>query len=155
MVLVQQGKLSLDESLERFLPDAPARWRSITVRELLNHTSGLPHDAPGENPFESRPPLDEDLAKWDVALAREVPLSSASKSAMWTATPKPTGAPFGYGFGWQIATRGGQRVVYHGGGRSGFKSYFARFPDKHLSFVVMTNAGQPAGSSGSFTETPR
>lgn len=99
MVLVQQGKLSLDESRERFLPVAPARWRSITVRELLNHTSGLPQDAPGENPFESRPPLDEDLAKWDVALAREVPLSSASKSAMWTATPKPTGAPFGYGFG--------------------------------------------------------
>lgn len=40
--LVAEGRLSLDERVGRRLPDLPARWQSITVRELLNHTSGLP-----------------------------------------------------------------------------------------------------------------
>lgn len=41
MVLVQDGKLSLDESITRYLPGAPAKWQPITVRHLLNDTSGL------------------------------------------------------------------------------------------------------------------
>jgi CubicO group peptidase (beta-lactamase class C family) len=238
MVLVQEGKLSLDDSVAPYLTDAPPNWRPITIRELLTHTSGLPGNVPDENPFETRPLLDsirsaygaplsfqpgerwqysnlgyyvlaeilsrtsgdpwpefmrrwlfqplgmsatqttstadphratgyewdgqrfqrtrewglrpsgayqtdvEDLAKWDAALEREVPLSSASKAVMWTPSPKPTGERFGYGFGWQVDTRAGRRVIYHGGGRSGFKAYFARFPDNHLTFVILTNAGQ-------------
>jgi CubicO group peptidase (beta-lactamase class C family) len=84
----------------------------------------------------------DDLAKWDAALIGDFPLSSVSKKAMWTAVPTPTGSGFGYGFGWQIDTRAGKHVIYHGGGRSGFKAYFARFPDDHVSFVILTNAGQ-------------
>jgi CubicO group peptidase (beta-lactamase class C family) len=41
MLLVQDGKLSLDDKLTRYFPDAPAGWDSITVRHLLNHTSGF------------------------------------------------------------------------------------------------------------------
>lgn len=40
--LVAEGRLGLDERVGRRLPGLPTRWRSITVRELLNHTSGLP-----------------------------------------------------------------------------------------------------------------
>src|SRR5688500_9898597 len=36
------GKLSLDDSLGRFFPDAPADKRPVTVRQLLAHTGGLP-----------------------------------------------------------------------------------------------------------------
>lgn len=41
MLLVQDGKLSLDEKLATYLPNAPASWQKITVRNLLNHTSGM------------------------------------------------------------------------------------------------------------------
>ena len=41
MLLVQDGKLSLDDKLVKYLPDAPASWQKITIRNLLNHTSGM------------------------------------------------------------------------------------------------------------------
>ncbi|RYG20206.1 MAG: class A beta-lactamase-related serine hydrolase [Chitinophagaceae bacterium] len=41
MLLVQDGKMSLNDKLTKYFPDAPAGWDSITVRNLLNHTSGF------------------------------------------------------------------------------------------------------------------
>lgn len=41
MMLVEEGKIGLDDSLPKYFPDAPATWRGITIRELLSHTSGL------------------------------------------------------------------------------------------------------------------
>lgn len=38
--LAEQGKLSLEDPLARFLPDFP-RAESISVRQLLNHTAGV------------------------------------------------------------------------------------------------------------------
>src|SRR2546422_2756361 len=40
VMLAEQGRLSLDDSIARFLPDGPATWRGITIRHLLTHTSG-------------------------------------------------------------------------------------------------------------------
>jgi D-alanyl-D-alanine carboxypeptidase len=40
--LVQEGKLALDDTIGRRLPSLPARWAAVTVRQMLNHTSGLP-----------------------------------------------------------------------------------------------------------------
>ena len=42
MQLVEQGKVKLDESVGSYLPGLPAAWRAVTVRQLLNHTSGIP-----------------------------------------------------------------------------------------------------------------
>jgi CubicO group peptidase (beta-lactamase class C family) len=42
MMLVEEGKLSLDDRISRFLPDVPPSWQDITVRHLLSHTSGIP-----------------------------------------------------------------------------------------------------------------
>ncbi|MEK6611884.1 MAG: serine hydrolase [Gemmatimonadota bacterium] len=41
MLLVQDGKLRLDESLTDVFPEFPAYGRRVTVRHLLTHTSGL------------------------------------------------------------------------------------------------------------------
>lgn len=42
MLLVQEGKIDLDDSITKYLPaNAPAIWKPITVRNLLTHTSGL------------------------------------------------------------------------------------------------------------------
>lgn len=42
MLLVHDGKLRYDEPLTEIFPDFPAYGQSITIRNLLNHTSGLP-----------------------------------------------------------------------------------------------------------------
>jgi len=41
VLLVQDGKLSLDDDIRRFLPEMPNYGAPITIRHLLNHTSGL------------------------------------------------------------------------------------------------------------------
>jgi CubicO group peptidase (beta-lactamase class C family) len=47
MILVQEGKISLDDSITKYFSDAPDAWKGITVRRLLTHTSGL-GDYPAE-----------------------------------------------------------------------------------------------------------
>ncbi len=41
MMLVEEGKISLDESVTKYFPDAPASWKPIRIKNLLSHTSGL------------------------------------------------------------------------------------------------------------------
>ncbi|MDQ4122263.1 MAG: beta-lactamase family protein [Acidobacteriota bacterium] len=41
MMLVEDGKIGLDDRLTKYFPEAPAWWNQITVRHLLNHTSGI------------------------------------------------------------------------------------------------------------------
>jgi CubicO group peptidase (beta-lactamase class C family) len=41
MMLVEEGKMSLDDSLAKYFPDAPAAWKPILIKNLLSHTSGL------------------------------------------------------------------------------------------------------------------
>ncbi len=40
--LAERGALGLDDTLGRRLPRLPAAWHRVTLRQLLNHTSGLP-----------------------------------------------------------------------------------------------------------------
>lgn len=42
-LLVQRGELSMDDTIARFYPDAPADKRAITVRHLMEGSSGLPN----------------------------------------------------------------------------------------------------------------
>ncbi|THA76126.1 class A beta-lactamase-related serine hydrolase [Streptomyces sp. A0642] len=40
--LVDRGKLRLNDTIGRVLPRLPRAWHQVTLRQLLNHTSGLP-----------------------------------------------------------------------------------------------------------------
>ncbi|HEY0685949.1 MAG TPA: serine hydrolase domain-containing protein [Steroidobacter sp.] len=42
MMLVESGKLRLDDPIGSYLSGLPPGWHGITVRQLLSHTSGLP-----------------------------------------------------------------------------------------------------------------
>ena len=42
MQLVEDGKIGLDDPIRKYFPDSPVSWGPITIRNLLNHTSGLP-----------------------------------------------------------------------------------------------------------------
>lgn len=63
MLLNKEGKVGLDDSIRKYLPDAPETWQSITVRQALTHTSGLTPKAfiPGFDPV--KPKSDADLIK--------------------------------------------------------------------------------------------
>ena len=41
LLLVDEGKLKLDDDITRFFPDYPTNGKRITVENLLNHTSGI------------------------------------------------------------------------------------------------------------------
>ena len=41
LLLAQQGKLTLDDPIRKYFPELPAADAPITIRHLLNHTSGL------------------------------------------------------------------------------------------------------------------
>jgi CubicO group peptidase (beta-lactamase class C family) len=48
MMLVEQGKVGLDDSVKKYFPDAPPSWDGITVRNLLSHTSGIKNYTDGQ-----------------------------------------------------------------------------------------------------------
>jgi len=41
LLLANEGKLSLDDDVRKYLPELPAQVRPITIDQLLSHTSGL------------------------------------------------------------------------------------------------------------------
>ncbi len=41
MMLVETGKISLEDTISKYFSDLPQAWRSVTIRQLLNHTSGI------------------------------------------------------------------------------------------------------------------
>jgi CubicO group peptidase (beta-lactamase class C family) len=47
MLLNAERKVGLDDSIRKYLQDAPETWQPITVRHALTHTSGLAREAPG------------------------------------------------------------------------------------------------------------
>ena len=66
MMLVDEGKLNLNDPVEKYLPEFRGQWliaeqdgthqqlahpaHPITIREILSHTSGLPFSSPMESP---------------------------------------------------------------------------------------------------------
>jgi len=246
MMLVEEGKISLDDSITKYFPEAPASWRPATVRHLLSHTGGFT-DYPknfdfrkdyGEDellkiveaiPLAFPPgtkwsysnlgyltlgilihrvtgtfygdmlqdrifgPLDMqttriiseadiipnrsagyrlvkgelknqewvspvlnttadgslyfsilDLAKWDAALYTEKLLKRYSLDQMWTVVKLNSGQPNSgnYGFGWEITSSHGHRLIDHDGAWQGFKTQISRYVDDKLTVVVLANLAE-------------
>ena len=51
MLLIDEGRISLDDKISKFLEGTPETWKDITVRHLLTHTSGIVREAPGFDPM--------------------------------------------------------------------------------------------------------
>ena len=68
MLLVQEGRLGLDDPLSKFLDDAPPAWSPITIRHLLTHTSGLAREGPGFDPFKVQSDADVIRSAYSMAL---------------------------------------------------------------------------------------
>jgi CubicO group peptidase (beta-lactamase class C family) len=251
MMLVEEGKVGLDDSIVKYFPSAPASWKPILVKNLLSHTSGLAEYESDERtgpkgpfylrldftedelvektealPIEFQPgekwdyrntnymllgimihkvtgkfypdflterifkPLGMtstrlisdadiipnrssgyeldgdklqnqswvsptfnstadgalyfnvlDLAKWDEALYGASLLKQSSLDRIWTVYPLNDGKPNPghYGFGWEISTLNGHKVIEHGGAWQGFTCDISRYADDNLTVVVLAN----------------
>jgi CubicO group peptidase (beta-lactamase class C family) len=53
--LIQEGKLTLNTPVRNVIKKSPESWKLITIRHLLNHTSGLPEDPPGFDGMKNLP----------------------------------------------------------------------------------------------------
>ena len=253
LMLVEDGKLSLDGRITEILPGLPAAWGGVTVRHLLSHTSGIksytdvfgaqkvpegkvftageilalvkdapPVFAPGERyaycntgyyllgmiiekvagkPYatfladrifkplgmrstslddyaDARPhrargytlaqgtsapaghthpsqPFSAgalvstvvDLAKWEAALGARKLLKPASYDLMWTPARFNDGKASGYALGWQVDTYRTRPRQAHGGGITGFSTFFARYPEDKVTVVVLVNQQGNAGGA--------
>ncbi len=81
MQLVEEGKLSLDEPVSKYLPEFKPKNTSgieITMRMLMAHRSGLMRESPLGNYFDNKPP---DL-KGTVATLNDMPLIYAPKERL-------------------------------------------------------------------------
>lgn len=250
MMLVEDGKIRLDDPIGKYLSGVPATWKNITVRNLLTHTSGI-HDYETESLTKkdaafvnlrndyteddlfkkfSGLPLDfppgsqwrysnsgyvilgilihkvtgqfygdvlqerifrplgmtstriiseadiipnraagyrlvngeiknqewvsptlnttadgalytdvVDMAKWDAALYTEKVLKKASLDQMWTPVRLNDGNTAEYGFGWDITSVNGHRLIEHGGAWQGFTTQISRYADDRFTVIVLTN----------------
>ena len=239
LLLIQEGKISLDDSISKFLEGTPDTWKPITIRHLLTHTSGLVREAPGFDPLKIQADADViktayslplrftpgekweycnvgyfslaeiirkvtgkpwgdylndalfkplemnstrttnmtelvpnrangygwregkyqnsaiylalrpsgaflsnvlDLAKWDAALYTDRFLKQVTREQMWTEVKLNSGTTYPYGFGWELDSVGGHKLMHHGGSLPGFRAELARFVDDKLSVVVLANS---------------
>lgn len=248
MMLVEEGKIGLEDKITKYFPDAPTSWNDITIRNLLSHESGIKNYT-GEGDIDFRkdytedellklaekPPLDFapgtdwsysntgfvtlgilihkvsgefygdflherifaplgmktriisesdiipnrasgyklvkgqwknqdwvsptlnttadgslyfttlDLAKWDAALYTTKLLKQSSLDEMWTIQKYTAGPNAGkpnkgnYGFGWEINSVNGHRLIEHGGSWQGFTTAICRYVDDKLTVIVLTN----------------
>jgi CubicO group peptidase (beta-lactamase class C family) len=244
MLLVQDGKIRVDDKLGRYLDGIPATWQEITIRQLLSHTSGVTREAPGFDPYKIQPDIDviktayavplngkpgdkyeysnlgyyvlaevitrvsgqswsnflkgrifeplrmtstrptttidlvpdrvqgytwtdgqfsnaedwlalrpsgaflstaTDMAKWEIALQRDVILSAESKKEMWTPAKLNNGSEYPYGFGWEIdyfpngVGPTNVPMIRHEGSIPGFRAMFWRLPNQKLTVIVLSN----------------
>lgn len=67
MKLVEDGKLKLEDSIRKYLPDAPETWEKITLRHILTHTGGLGRDV-DEKLVQGKEYSDEEIIKIEYGL---------------------------------------------------------------------------------------
>jgi CubicO group peptidase (beta-lactamase class C family) len=83
-----------------------------------------------------------DLVKWEAALDTASVLSGPSLAVMWTQVTLNDGSRRPYGFGWFVTERRGHRLIDHSGITG---TQFSRFPNDHLTVIVLTNLGYQLG----------
>lgn len=80
-----------------------------------------------------------DLARFSIGLVEEKVVDHATRETMWTAQRTRDGAETGYGLGFEVASRGSEREIHHGGAQEKTRTHLSMLPERHLSIALMTN----------------
>lgn len=83
MQLVEQGDVDADQPASRYIPDLPASWARITVRNFLDHTSGVPEYFEKEH---ARGPFPGTLKEMFASLAGKPLLFPSGTETRYTQT---------------------------------------------------------------------
>lgn len=94
LLLVQDGRIKLDDPVQRWLPEFQGRWKErVTWRHLLTHTSGLPP----AGKMRGRAPSQRLQSLVNTALnvppGTDVQYSDVSFIVLWTAAERVAGEP--------------------------------------------------------------
>ena len=94
LLLVQDGRIKLDDPVQRWLPEFKGRWKDrVTWRHLLTHTSGLPPAGKmrGRAPSQRLQSLVN--TPLGVPPGADVQYSDVSFIVLWTAVERVVGEP--------------------------------------------------------------
>jgi CubicO group peptidase (beta-lactamase class C family) len=79
-----------------------------------------------------------DLAKYDVAIDRDLVYSPQAKQQIWTAGTSPTGQRFPYGLGWFVFPAAKPFLLWHYGWYpNAFSSLLLKMPDRQLTLILL------------------
>ena len=81
----------------------------------------------------------DDLAKWDAALYDERLLRRTRCRLAFTPATPTDDPEVDYGFGWRITGE----TLWHSGETIGFRNVIVRWPQRHMTVVVLTNRDDP------------
>lgn len=82
-----------------------------------------------------------DLAKFDIAMDRNLIVSQASKSKMFTSAISSNGRALPYGLGWFVQERRGVKLVWHyGWAPNAYSSLILKIPDENLTLIILANS---------------
>jgi CubicO group peptidase (beta-lactamase class C family) len=85
----------------------------------------------------------EDLCLWDQALYTDRLLSQTELNRIFEPYVCETEYPgFGYGYGWFVGESHGRPIVAGAGGGPMFATLIVRYPQDHLTEIVLTNQGK-------------
>lgn len=138
--LVDRGVWSLDDTIGRFVPDAPADKRGITIRELFSHTSGIPgNDTQGPRPGTT------------CVANRSTTLDACMREILATPLDHAPGATFDYGSG-SMHVAG--RLAEIATGRT-WDQLFDEIVARPLGLVATDFAAGSAGAGITTSSNPR
>lgn len=81
----------------------------------------------------------DDLAKWDAALYDERLLRAESRKLAFTPVTPTDDPAVEYAMGWRITGE----TLWHSGETMGFRNVIVRYPQQHMTVIVLTNRNDP------------
>lgn len=83
LLLAEDGRLSLDDTLDTYFPDFP-RSNEVTIRHLLQHTSGIANYTSQQDFMSAAAPLDHDAERMVAYIASADPLYDFDPGTRWS-----------------------------------------------------------------------
>ena len=82
-----------------------------------------------------------DLAKFDIAMDRNLIVSQESKNTMFTPTVSNSGQPLPYGLGWFVQEHMGVKIVWHyGWAPNAYSSLILKVPGEDATLILLANS---------------